>query len=185
MNKLLKSYSMSGLTKPLCENRGFSLLEVIIAITLFAIFLSSYVISQNQNIGDSIRLQENIILKRLGESVINEIILSPPKQLNSTLTLAPETKKFEEDDYENYQYTVEYKKIELPDLTALFSTSDENEEVFSVNQGMQKIIFNQVKNNVERMLWQVRIEVKNLDSENTYTLSTWIKNPYAETSISI
>ena len=167
----------SGISK---NYRGFSLLEVLIAITAFAIFLSSYVIGQGQNLSDSARLQEDLVLRRLSEDVINQIVLNPP-DFAPSLALAPVTKKFE-DEYEDYEYTIEYKKIELPNIAEL--TAGRNEGA-PQNKGIQSRIYQQVKDNVGKMLWQVAVTVRNIHSENSYIVSTWIKNPKAKVKISL
>ena len=159
--------------------RGFSLLEVLIAITIFSIFLSVYVISQGQNLSDSARLREDLILRRLAEDVINQIILSPPN-FSSALTLAPETKKFE-DEYEDYEYTVEYKKIELPNINEL---SPASEEKGGANLSVQDKAYEQMKENVEKMLWQVAVTVKKISDDDIYTVSTWIRNRKGRIKIS-
>ena len=159
---------------------GFSLLEVLIAITIFSIFLSAYVISQGQNLNDSAQLREDLVLRKLAEEVVNHIILAPP-ELSSALTLSPETKKFE-DEYENYEYTIEYKKIELPNLNELNKQEDEES---SLNQNIQDKIYQQIKNNIENFLWQVAVIVKNTTSERSYTISTWIKHPKAKVKITL
>ena len=139
-------------------------------------------VSQGQNLSDSAQLQEDLVLRRLAEEVMDHIILLPP-ELSSALTLAPETKKFE-DEYENYEYTIEYKKIELPNLRELNNQGPEQEES-PINQNIQQKIYQQIKSNIENLLWQVAVRVKNTISQRTYTLSTWIKHPKAKVKVAL
>ena len=170
---------------------GFSLLEVLFAIAIFTVFLSSYMINQGQNLDDSRRLQEDLILRRLAEDVINQIILDTPK-LSSALTLAPETKRFE-GEYEDFEYTVEYRKLEIPNLQELNAKEGEEDgqdiSAASVpssrNANIQQRVFQEVKNNIEKILWQISITVKNRTSENSYIISTWIRNPGAKVRVSL
>ncbi|MCY4643601.1 MAG: prepilin-type N-terminal cleavage/methylation domain-containing protein [Bacteriovoracales bacterium] len=160
-------------------SQGFSLLEVIIAITIFAIFLSAYVVSQGQNLSDSARLREDLIFRKLAGEAIDQIILDPPT-FSPSLTLAPETKKFE-DEYEDYEYTVEYKKIELPNLGLM---NPEDAAGIGGQVDMRKKVYKEVKENVENMLWQVAVTVKKISEDDTYTVSTWIRNRKGKIEIS-
>ena len=65
---------------------GFSLLEVMIAMTVFSVFVAVYVTSQGYNISDSTLMREELMLQTLCENKINEIIISPP-ELRDSLTL--------------------------------------------------------------------------------------------------
>lgn len=174
MKKWWKKFSTTGHA----NQQGFSLLEVLIAITVFAIFLSAYVVGQGQNLSDSAQLQEELVLRKLAEKVINRTILAPPK-LSPALTLAPQTKKFE-DHYENYEYTIEYKKIEIPNLKEL------NAQTSGVqNPVIQDKIYQQIKKNIENLLWQIAVTVKNTTTQKSYTISTWIKHPQAKVRVSL
>ena len=157
--------------------KGFSLLEVLIAMTVFAIFLASYVISQGQNLSDSARLQEDIILRRLAEDIINQIILAPP-ELTGAITLVPVTKKFE-GEYQDYEYTIKYKKIELPN----FFEFQEEKGNTALKQTIRQTIYQGIKENIERILWQVAVTVKNTQNSSDYVISTWIKKPKEYVSI--
>ena len=159
---------------------GFSLLEVLISTAIFAIVLTSYVIGQGQNLEDSAMLEKNILLKRLAEQVINDIYLNPPK-FSPSLTLAPVTKKFE-DEYSQYQYTVEYKKIEIPNFAKLMAPQKDEQKQANP---LENLVYKNIKDNIEKMLWQVSITVKNLDSEHTYHISTWIKDRRALMRVSL
>jgi prepilin-type N-terminal cleavage/methylation domain-containing protein len=176
--------------KTLNNNKGFSLLEVMIAFALFAFFATAFLTSQGYNVADSELSEEQLTLQLLAERKINELYLDPPKFNNVTENFK-ETKKFEEEDYQNYEYTLEMRKMSVPDFAQLFSqkdaASDEAKESYEGdyfnegsknqrNSGLEKLVFEQLKKNIEKVLWQARVTVTNKDTGYTHTLSTWITN---------
>jgi hypothetical protein len=48
---------------------------------------------------------------------------------------------------------------------------------------MEKRIFNVFKENMEKMLWQVEVTVKNKTNESKFKLSTWLYNQNADVQI--
>lgn len=168
---------------------GFSLLEVMIAITLFAFFITAFLTSQGYNVSDSALSEEQLTLQQLCESKINELHLDPPKFTNATENLK-ETKPFEGKDLENYEYTLELKKLTIPDFAQLFAQKDaateEAQDAYEGNylkQGagnrnasLEKMVFEQLKKNIERIIWQARITVTNKETKYNYTLSTFLTN---------
>ena len=161
------------------NEKGFSLVEVLIAIAIFSIFTVSFVTGLGYNLLDSSSLKDEMILKNLCESKINEIITNPP-ELKESLTLTKETKSFE--NFSDYSYTLQYKKFPVPDLNKILAPGgndqEENEQV-----QLNKRIFTTFKENMEKMLWQVEVSVKNKTTERSFTLSAWILNPQAEVKI--
>ncbi len=149
---------------------GFSLLEVMIAMTVFSVFVAVYVTSQGYNISDSTLMREELMLQTLCETKINEIIISPP-ELRDSLTLSKETKTFE--DYEEYEYSIEYKKFILPDFKALMNSEDSEEEE---ENSTQQMIMEKVKENMEKIIWQITVEVRNKQTDFNFKLSTWLYN---------
>ena len=172
------------------RERGFSLLEVMIAITLFAFFISAFLTSQGYNVADATLSQEQLMLQYLAEKRINELILDPPKFTNATGN-TKETKTFEGEDYSGYEYTLEIKKLNLPDFTQLFAQKGGADEDASKaydgdyynqgnkskrNEGLEKVIFEQLKKNLEKIVWQARVTVTNKETKYNFTLSTFITN---------
>jgi prepilin-type N-terminal cleavage/methylation domain-containing protein len=170
--------------------KGFSLLEVMIAITLFAFFVTAYLTAQGYNVEDSRLSEEQLILQHLAERKINELVLDPPKFSNATADLK-ETKSFEESEFNNYEYTLEMKKLTVPDFAQLFAQKDGSSEeakdssendYFSEgtknqrNQALEKMVFEELRKNIERVLWQVRVTVTNKETKYNFTLSTFITN---------
>lgn len=169
---------------------GFSLLEVMIALTLFAIFASAFLVSQGYNVSDSALSEEQIRLHSLCERKMSEVLLNPPKFSNAMSDLK-ETKTFENKEDQNYSYTVEWKKLKIPDFGKIFAqqASESGEEAppegdkyfdddvsSGRNKGLENMIFEKLKNNLERILWQVRLTVTNKETKYSYSLSRWVTN---------
>jgi type II secretion system protein I len=175
LKNYLKSSTKIGLAK---NSQGFSLIEILIALSIFAVFASAYISTQTSNVNDSSRLEEEMTISRLCENKINEIILNPP-DLRESLTLSKETKTFEEDEYKDYEYIIEYKRFKIPDMTKL----NENQNQDAKTQAGQSMVMNTIKKNLEEMIWQVSLTVRNKTNDTKYSLSTWLLNPEAKVSI--
>lgn len=168
------------LTKLLGNRSGFTLMEVMIALVIFSVFAAAFVTGQGYNLLDSSKLKEELQMKDYCENVINEIITSPP-ELRDALTLAPVTKVFESN--KDYQYTVEYKKFFVPDMNKITGQQTEENEEESAQAQMEKRIFKVFKENMEKMIWQVEVTVRNKNTDSTFKLSSWIYNHNADVQI--
>lgn len=160
---------------------GFTLMEVMIAIAIFAVFSTVFVTGFGYNLLDSGHLKEDLVLKDLCENKINDIITNPPT-LNDSLTLSKETKDVENNP--NYQTIVEYKKFFVPDMTKIADTNNESQSDEDNQQAaMEKRIFTVFKENMEKMIWQVEVTVKNKLSGDTFKLDAWLYNQNADVKI--
>lgn len=172
------------------NDKGFSLLEVMIAFVLFAFFVSAFITSQGYNVEDSRLSEEQLMLQQLAEMKINELIFDPPKFNNTTADLK-ETKAFEDSQFSNYEYTLEIKKLTVPDFAQLFGQKDALSEdaqnsydgdYYSEgtknqrNQNLEKMIFEELRKNIEKIIWQARITVTNKETKYSFTLSTYLTN---------
>jgi type II secretion system protein I len=166
----------NGLNPVIKSDRGFSLLEVVMALTIFSVFIVAFMTSQGFNITTSTQLNEDIIMHTLAERMMNEEILNPP-QFTKTLDKEVKTAAFEEEDYKEYTYTIEYKRLELPELSQI-QGQEEGEE--SSGQNATKMIFKKLKKNMEEMIWQVRITITNTNNDYKYELTTWVENTKAK-----
>ena len=63
----------------LMSQKGFTLLEIMIAMTVFSMFVTAFVVSQGNNLADSSNMRSEYQLKNLLEKEINEIIVNPPE----------------------------------------------------------------------------------------------------------
>ena len=177
---------------------GFSLLEVLIAVLLFSVFYLVYSTSERINLMTSSSWQKDMILLELCDRVISETINKPPPFADS-LTLIPETKNFEDAKWQDYQYTIAWKRFELPANFAdlLFSgatgSGDEAEGEAesttasstnnSQNAAVLKQVFSQVQKNLKNLIWQIKVTVEEKSSKEKYELTHWIRNPDAKVEV--
>lgn len=173
---------------------GFTLLEVLISMTILALFATAFISGMGYNLLDSGGLKDDIKLKDLAENKINEIIINPP-EFREALTLSKETKTFEKD--ENYEYSVQWKKLTIPDMTKIRGggneLSQDGAEDESADGGQnssdsqtamaEKKIYETFKTNIEKMVWQVEVQVKNKTSKQSFTISSWLYNDNADVQI--
>ena len=178
------------MARKIIDNSGFSLLEVMIAITLFAFFVTAYLTGQGYNVEDSRLSEEQLILQQLAERKINELVLDPPKFTNADDN-RKETKTFEEKEFSGYEYTLELKRLTVPDFAQLFAqkggASEEAKESYEGdyfnentagqrNSSVEKMVFEELRKNIERILWQARVTVTNKETKYNFTLSTFLTN---------
>lgn len=166
--------------KFLGNQSGFTLMEVMIAIAIFATFGTVFVTGFGYNLVDSGKLKEDILIKDLCENKINDIVTNPPT-FSDGLTLSKETKEI--DKYPDYQTIVEYKKFTLPDMSKIAGNSEGNSDEASQKAQMEKRVFTVFKENMEKMIWQVEVTVKNKITGDTFKLDAWIYNSNAEVKI--
>ena len=167
---------------------GFTLMEVMIAIVIFATFSTAFVTGFGYNLMDSGGLKENIILKDLCENKINDIITNPPT-FSDALTLTKETKDIEGNT--DYQTIVEFKKFVVPEMSKIAGSASSEEgdaesaQTDEANQqaALEKRIFAVFKENMEKIIWQVEVTVKNKITGNTFTLDAWLYNNNADVKI--
>jgi len=169
-NKSLLNYSRQ---KP--HQLGLSLIEVMMALTLFAVFISGYMVSQGSNITDSMNMREEATLHDLCEQKIQEILINPP-DLTDGLTVTKEVKTFESDD--RYQYEIQYKKVKFPDLRQITGRDDSaGGEATAENSQLENLVYQNFSKNMEILIWQLEVTVRNKETNFFYTLSTWLLNP--------
>jgi prepilin-type N-terminal cleavage/methylation domain-containing protein len=181
------------------DQKGFSLIEVLIAITLFAFFVTAFLTSQGYNVSDSELSEQQLELQQLCERKINELFLNPPKFQNILGTLK-ETKTFEEKELSNFEYTLEIKKLTIPDFGQLFgqkgSVNQEGKDAYqgnyynqnsggSRNASLEKLVFEELKKNIEKIVWQAKITVTNKETKYSYTLATWLTNTNEKVQINV
>ncbi len=157
-----------------CQTSGFTLLEVLIAMGIFAFFTAAYVTRQSYNLSVSSHLRVENELKVLCQKVMNETIATP-RDFSESMLLSPETKTFEKN--ENFEYTIAWSKLKFPEFNQLLSEEERVEEGAEGSAGVQKSLMDQIKNNLQEGLWQLKVTVRNKELNYSYTLSTWIENP--------
>ncbi|MDC1174002.1 prepilin-type N-terminal cleavage/methylation domain-containing protein [Bacteriovoracaceae bacterium] len=174
MVKRVNVYSHSGMT----------LIEVMIAMALFSVFIVAFFSSQGQTLFDSTRIKKELFLKDLAELKINEIIVNPPPFKDSLTSASKETKAFE--DYPNYTYTIEIKKLTIPDLSKLMNNSeseDSNDDQDAQQADVKQRVLKAFKDNMEKMIWQAQVTVEDKESGEKYFLNTWLYNNKANINV--
>lgn len=165
----------------LLNDQGFTLMEVMIAISIFAIFASVFVTGQGYNLLDSSSLKDEILLKDICENKINDIITNPP-ELRDSLTLSKNISIDEKNS--NIEVSVQYKKFFVPDMKKIVGSQDDgsNKDV-SPQEQMETRLFSVFKSNMEKMIWQVEVSAKNKNNDSSFRLATWLYNTGADVQI--
>lgn len=183
------------------SERGFSLLEVMIAFVLFTLFVTAFLTSTGYNVNDATLSEEQLLLQSLCERKINELFLNPPQFQNFNTSGYKDTKTFEESAFSGYSYTIEIKKLGIPDFAKLFSmkggTSDEGQDAYEgdyfseegsrnkQNSGIEKIVFEELRKNIEKIVWQARVTVTNKETKAAWSLSTYLTNYNEKVQINV
>lgn len=163
------------------NNHGFSLFEVMIAFTLFAVFAIAFVTGQRHNVETSVNLREELILQRLAKEKIDEIFLNPP-QFQESLTMMPVEKNFE-GSFQNYKYKIEYKRLKIPNLSMLQPKNEDEDNADEGQSAIEKKIYDEIQKYVEEAIWQVTVTVTNKQTKFFYTLSSWLSNINAKPKV--
>ncbi len=158
------------------NNSGFTLLEVLIAITIFAFFSTAYLVTQGNNLSDSKQMRRETNLESIAVKLVNEIIVSPP-EFSPSLLINPEGayKKYEEDN--SFEFRIEWSEFKIPDFNQLQGNEEGDESSSNSQSLVQKSIFDNIKNNLEKKIWQLRVIVREADTKLSFDLSTWVLDP--------
>ena len=165
------------------SQKGMTLIEVMISLAIFAIFVTAYMSSQGNNLLDSQNMRSEAKLRTLCQQVMNETITHPPK-LRESLTLKPEKKNFK--DHENYRYEIEYRQLEIEEiLRSLTAPKDgQNYRPEQVKRRkMQEQINKRLAKNMKKLVWQVMVTVFNKTTGESFSLSTFLYNPEAHVDL--
>jgi type II secretion system protein I len=157
---------------------GFSLIEVMIALAIFAVYSVAMIVTQSSNIDGSIRLKDNLVLHNLAQMKMNEVLIDVKKFTNATES-DPDTGSFEIEGFKEFKFKVEYKKNEFPNFDQLMGKS-EDDTAQDQSSAIKKVIFEKLKKNVELIIWQVRVSVTHPVSGAVYDLSSWITDKDAK-----
>jgi prepilin-type N-terminal cleavage/methylation domain-containing protein len=177
------------------QEKGFSLIEILIALTIFAIFATAFLTGQNAQVSDSMMMQKEMLLHQLAEKKLQMILLSPPA-LEESLTLTPKTGNFTDDGYPDIEFSIEFKRMTLPSYQVFFSapapqeednaSSEESDPAPDQKQeAYTKKIYEIMKKNMEEMVWQIKVTVKEKETEFPYQLTTLINNEKAQINMNL
>jgi prepilin-type N-terminal cleavage/methylation domain-containing protein len=158
--------------------KGFSLIEVMIALTIFGVYVTAMIMSQTNNVGSSIRMSQDLVLHNLAEMKMSETLIGSKEFTNATENDV-DSGSFDIEGFKNYKYKVSIKKTEFPDFSQIMGKS-EDDEADNKNSAVQKLIFEKMKKNVEEIIWQVNVQIINSDNEQTYELNSWINKSNAK-----
>jgi len=182
---ILFMHSGGMVNKLLKNSRGFSMFEILIAFTLFAIFTLAYNASMGRNKEVSFRLREELALQKLCEEVLNELVLNPPK-FDAALLIKPDTRTFE--DFKQYKAVVTYKRLDIPSFDLLIKADENDSDPNSQeqqNKAATKKVYSIMEDYIEDAIWQVEVKVMNIETKYSYSLSTWLSNNEAEPKVQI
>ena len=154
---------------------GFTLIEVLMAMFIFAMFMAGLVTSLGYSLNTSSRMKDDLKLRRLCEDKINELIVNPPV-FSERLTLTNESTTFP--DEENYEYELEYGQLFIPALHLL--EGNEEEETTGLDEQLRQKTVELMKN----LVWQVLVTVRNKTTGHSYSASTWLFNNKAPIDVS-
>ena len=178
-------------------SQGFTLLEVMIALTVFTVFITAYLTSEGYKVADSSMMKKEMLLNRLCQNKLNEILLAPPP-LEESLTLSNKEGNFEDQGFPSFLYTIQFRRLKLPELNQLQgsskgsegeessgkdSSSDDGENQQALKGAVEKQIFDSMKKNIEELIWQVKVTVKEKGTDFPYSLSALINNPQARVKV--
>jgi len=151
------------------KTQGFSLIEVMIAMAIFAVFVVSFITGQSYNVLQSSNMRTDIEISELAKLKINEILINLPDLKETIGSTSSHTKEYKE--YPGYQYSLVIKKMEIPNYQKLQSNKEED-----ASKKIQAVIFNQIKKNIEKLVWQLELTITRKETSEKYTLSTWVYN---------
>jgi len=161
------------------NNKAFTLIEVMIAMAIFAVFATAFITSMGYSITSSGTMKLEAQLKNICQYKINEIIEEPP-EFKESLTLKKETGNFKEEEFEGFKFEIEYKQFLIPDLAKIKGSSEEEDPNSSQLEGK---LFQTIKDNMEKMLWQVEVNIIHIDSGRNFSLSTWLYDSTVDVQI--
>ena len=168
--------------KLISSKNGFSLIEVMIALAIFAAFATAIIQTQTTNLDKSDRLRDDVEVFKLAELKMNEIMVDKKKFTNATEN-DPDSGNFDIEGYKNYKYLVEYKKNKFPDFEQLIGKEEDEDRTPDQSSAIKKAIFEKLKKNMETLLWQVSVTVTNTDTGYSTVLTSWVTNEEAKLDI--
>ena len=153
------------------EKKGMSLLELMIAMAITAIFGVVLLSGIGGNVFRSEEMRAELKIMELLEMKVNELVLDPPNFKETLLTEFEDEKKFE--DFPDYVYSIKMHPFMLSDYLASLGQGPESEE-YEEQGELYKKIFNLVSKNVQKMIWQMEVTVTHNPSNRSLSVSTFL-----------
>ena len=170
------------MAKRITQNQsGFTLVEILIALTVFAFFAGAMVFRLTNNVSGSMQMATDLTMHNLAELKMNETLIGKKEFTNATEN-DPDTGSFEIEGYEKYKFKVQISKLELPDFSQLIGQGEDEENSDTDNaqtNKVQKLIFEKLKSNIEEMIWQVTVTITGPEGDE-YSLNSWINKSNAK-----
>ena len=163
-------------------NKGFTLLEIMIAMTVFSFFVTAYVVSQGNNLADSSNMRYEYEMKNILEQEINQIIINPP-EFTPSLLLTTENDYKTVEDFEEYELRVQWFEFKLPDISQLSQSAEGDETTNNSQETVQAKIFENVSKNLQALLWQLKVTLRHKETLKEMDSTTWLLNQKAEVRI--
>jgi prepilin-type N-terminal cleavage/methylation domain-containing protein len=161
------------------NKNGFTLLEIMIAMTVFSMFVTAFVVSQGNNLADSSNMRFEYQLKNLLEKEVNEIIINPP-EFTPGLLITNENDYKTIEDFEEYEKKVEWFEFLLPDLSQLNKKEGSEDSESNQQDTIQTKITDSVSKNLKLLLWQLRVTIRHKETQKQMEATTWLVNQKAK-----
>jgi Tfp pilus assembly protein PilV len=144
------------------NQKGFTLLEVMVAFTLIVFVVFATVTSQMQGLAASQRDRNIIIATSLARNLINQTEVKIEGKPFDTMIDKKETGEFEEQ--KGWKWTVEYKKVDFGPLTDMLQKMQAKEAEKSNESGDQatqtQMLMRVFKDYMERSVLSMRITIE-------------------------
>lgn len=162
--------------------KGFTLLEIMIAMTVFSMFVTAFVVSQGNNLADSTNMRFEYQIKNLLEKEMTEIIINPP-EFSPSLLITTENDYKTIENFEEFEAKVEWFEFKLPDLSQLTQGAQGDDESNNSADNIQTKIFENVSKNLQALLWQLKVTVRHKESQKQMDATTWLINEKAQVKL--
>lgn len=161
------------------KDHGMTLIEVLIALAIFAAVSVALVATVTDLIDSSNNFRNDVKLHSLAELKMNEVLIGN-REFSEATNNSEDSGQFEVEGFEDYKYKVQIRRMELPNLAEIMGQTGEQEDRTPSRQlDIQNRIFGILKKNLEEMIWQVRVEVT-APNNQIYELTSWIEKSNAQ-----
>lgn len=149
------------------NQRGFTLLELMIAFALLTVILAAVFITQGTSISASTRAKNILIATNLASNLINEQEL---KYEGMTFEQLPkdENGNFPEPN-QNYKWVIKYEEVEFQTLADILMKKNEKEGLDANTAQVAKLFLDYLKKSVRRMHLTVSWPDGKGESSQTFT----------------
>lgn len=176
--------------KPRGGQQGFTLLEVMIALAIMVVILSSAFLTQGLSISSSARNRNIVIATNLARNLINE---QEVRWEGVSLERLPKTESanFTEEAYKDFKWTITYEEVDFSSLTDMIArqaeaAADKSGKGGAVDAGTEtvlKVFRDYLKKAVRRMT--VTIEWPDGDGKSTQTFTQLLVDHETELNLAI